>query len=298
MRIGWLSSGRDPAARDLLRRPSRARSATASPLDIACVFCDRSRARSPRATASSTSSTPRLPAVTLSSARSWKEWWRVDTTPGHGEGAHKTTCARRGATPSTSSSAEQLRPFSLDLLVLAGYMLVISPDMCERYAMINLHPALPGGPTGTWQEVIWELLRKDARETGALINLVTPSSTADRCSRTARSRSSAAASTRSGCSSAASASAAASAPSRSTRERREPLFAEIRRGRHGREIPLLYQTVRQFVEGRLRSPDKRCAVFGDLPLDLTEEVEADLAARDAGAESPDAASSSPTVKDR
>jgi len=46
--------------------------------------------------------------------------------------------------------------------------------MCQRYNMINLHPAAPGGPTGTWQEVIWQLINSEAQETGAMMHLVTP----------------------------------------------------------------------------------------------------------------------------
>jgi len=61
-----------------------------------------------------------------------------------------------------------------DLCVLAGYMMITSKEMCQRYNMINLHPAAPGGPTGTWQEVIWQLIDNKARETGVLMNLVTP----------------------------------------------------------------------------------------------------------------------------
>jgi phosphoribosylglycinamide formyltransferase-1 len=63
---------------------------------------------------------------------------------------------------------------SHDLLVLAGYMLILSPQMCRRHTMINLHPALPGGPTGTWQEVIEKLIRERAETTGAMMHLVTP----------------------------------------------------------------------------------------------------------------------------
>jgi len=40
--------------------------------------------------------------------------------------------------------------------------------------MINLHPAAPGGPKGTWQEVIWQLISKQAQETGVMMHLVTP----------------------------------------------------------------------------------------------------------------------------
>ena len=40
--------------------------------------------------------------------------------------------------------------------------------------MINLHPAAPGGPTGTWQEVVWQLIDNKAQETGVMMHLVTP----------------------------------------------------------------------------------------------------------------------------
>jgi phosphoribosylglycinamide formyltransferase-1 len=67
-----------------------------------------------------------------------------------------------------------LAGFHPDLCVLAGYMLIVGREMCQRYNMINLHPAAPGGPTGTWQEVIWQLISGKARETGAMMHLVTP----------------------------------------------------------------------------------------------------------------------------
>ena len=39
-----------------------------------------------------------------------------------------------------------LESYGVELLVLAGYMLITGPDLCARFAMLNLHPALPGGP--------------------------------------------------------------------------------------------------------------------------------------------------------
>ena len=57
----------------------------------------------------------------------------------------------------------RLQGFHPDLCVLAGYMLIVGEEMCQRYNMINLHPAAPGGPTGTWQEVIWQLIDSKAR---------------------------------------------------------------------------------------------------------------------------------------
>lgn len=67
----------------------------------------------------------------------------------------------------------RLEAFSPDVCVLAGYMLIVGPEMCHRYTMLNLHPALPWGPIGTWQEVIWSLLESRAHTTGAMVHLVT-----------------------------------------------------------------------------------------------------------------------------
>jgi folate-dependent phosphoribosylglycinamide formyltransferase PurN len=60
-----------------------------------------------------------------------------------------------------------------DICVLAGYMLIVGGAMCRSYSLLNLHPALPDGPTGTWQEVIWSLIEKRAGQTGAMMHLAT-----------------------------------------------------------------------------------------------------------------------------
>ncbi len=63
--------------------------------------------------------------------------------------------------------------FRPDICVLAGYMLIVGGDMCRRFPLLNLHPALPDGPTGTWQEVIWDLIANRAQQTGAMVHLAT-----------------------------------------------------------------------------------------------------------------------------
>ena len=67
-----------------------------------------------------------------------------------------------------------LKGFEQDICILAGYMLVVGSEMCRKYDMINLHPAAPGGPAGTWQEVIWQLIETEAESTGVMMHLVTP----------------------------------------------------------------------------------------------------------------------------
>jgi folate-dependent phosphoribosylglycinamide formyltransferase PurN len=68
---------------------------------------------------------------------------------------------------------DKLAGSEADVCVLAGYMLIVSGEMCRRYPLLNLHPALPDGPTGTWQEVVWELIETRATKTGAMVHLAT-----------------------------------------------------------------------------------------------------------------------------
>ncbi|MGA1791699.1 MAG: formyltransferase family protein [bacterium] len=69
---------------------------------------------------------------------------------------------------------ERLQGMESEFSVLAGYMLIVSPEMCRRLSLINLHPAPPKGPAGTWQEVIWQLIASKASESGVMIHMVTP----------------------------------------------------------------------------------------------------------------------------
>ena len=67
----------------------------------------------------------------------------------------------------------QLGDYQVDVCVLAGYMLIVGGAMCRQYSLLNLHPALPDGPIGTWQEVIWALIEQRASRTGAMTHLAT-----------------------------------------------------------------------------------------------------------------------------
>lgn len=61
-----------------------------------------------------------------------------------------------------------------DLCVLAGDMTIWGRPRCEHFDAVNLHPAEPGGPKGTWQSVIWEIIKQRARRHGVMMHLVTP----------------------------------------------------------------------------------------------------------------------------
>ena len=173
VKIGWLSSGRDPAARTLLSEVVRRARRDAIELDIGVVFCDRERGEDPESDAFlDLVADLGLPSAVLSSAASWQAW-RARHDRDDRRFANRAALREAWREAFHDEVGRLLDPYRLDLLVLAGYMLIMSPDLCARFATLNLHPALPSGPQGTWQQVIWQLLADEADETGAMVHLAT-----------------------------------------------------------------------------------------------------------------------------
>ncbi|MBI3931756.1 MAG: phosphoglycerate transporter [Chloroflexi bacterium] len=167
LKIGWFSTGRDKAARDLLTVVNNSIKQAEIEAEIAFVFCNREPGESKESDLFlKLVEEYHIPLICFSYQK-----FRA------GEGAAATEPA--GSLPSWRLDYDRevmnrLQSFSPDLCVLAGYMLIVGKEMCRRYNMINLHPAAPGGPTGTWQEVIGQLIDSQARETGVMMHLVTP----------------------------------------------------------------------------------------------------------------------------
>ena len=63
--------------------------------------------------------------------------------------------------------------YKTDIIIAAGYML-FSPVICNYFKILNIHPALPNGPNGTWKNVINDLILTDAQTSGISIHLMTP----------------------------------------------------------------------------------------------------------------------------
>lgn len=70
-----------------------------------------------------------------------------------------------------SEVARLLGPHGAQVGVLAGYMLIFTAPFVATHPILNLHPALPAGPAGTWREVIRHLIRERAVESGAMVHL-------------------------------------------------------------------------------------------------------------------------------
>lgn len=172
--IGWFSSGRDEAARDLLRVVHDDIQSGSIDGRISFVFVTRDRGEKPEsdefiALAESFG----LDVICLSHRRFEPEQRKVGLKESRelGEDSPILVDWRRKY---DARVIEKLSDYEQDIIVLAGFMLITSPEICYEYNMINLHPALPGGPKGTWQEVVWQLMEEDQQKTGVMMHLVTP----------------------------------------------------------------------------------------------------------------------------
>ncbi len=69
---------------------------------------------------------------------------------------------------------KRIAQYDIDFGVLAGYMLIVDPETCRQYTLINLHPALPNTYQGTWEEVLQKVVDNQDTSYGATIHVCTP----------------------------------------------------------------------------------------------------------------------------
>jgi len=264
--LGWFSTGRGKGSRGLLKAVHDSIESGETDAEIAFVFCSREHGETEQTDIflHMVEEEYRIPLVAFSyqkykarvggsASESDKGWpsWRLDYD--------REVMAR-------------LAGFRPDLCVLAGYMLIVGPEMCRKYDMINLHPAAPGGPAGTWQEVIWKLIESGAKSTGAMMHLVTPE--LDRgpvvtyCTFPIRG----------GPFDRGWAEVKGKSASQIKREQGEEnaLFQLIRQHGVVRELPLVITTIQAFSQGRVKiTPDKQVIDTRGKPIrgyDLTAEI--------------------------
>ena len=160
LKLGWFSTGHGEGSRGLLRLAHDQIAGGDMAATIQFVFCNRDPGEDEggdqfHALVKSYG----LPLITLSS-----------------QGFRRERGARRFDEVRADYDQEvikRLGGFQPDLVVLAGYMLFTAEELCNKFTMINLHPAPPGGPVGTWQAVIWHLIEQQAKEAGAQIQRAT-----------------------------------------------------------------------------------------------------------------------------
>ena len=159
--FGWWTTGRDHAAIDLFETVHNAIKNGVIPGKISYVFSSREPGESEFSDRLAKMAADHgIPVVSLSGVR-FRPELRKQNREVWGHAYHKEVLAK-------------VKDFTAQVVVLAGYMWVVSPEVCRKLSIINLHPAAPGGPAGTWQEVIWQLLDQKADRTGVMMHLVTP----------------------------------------------------------------------------------------------------------------------------
>lgn len=172
--IGWFSSGRDEAARDLLRVVFDEIQKGSIKGRLSFVFVTRDRGEKPESDKFIDLAEGYGLDVICLSHRRFEPELRKAALIEYKELGEVSSLMLNWRRKYDAQVMVKLSGYSPDLIVLAGYMLITSPEICHNYSMINLHPALPGGPKGTWQEVIWQLLEEGAEKTGVLMHLITP----------------------------------------------------------------------------------------------------------------------------
>ena len=167
--------------------------------------------------------------------------------------------------------ARLVDPHAAQVGVLAGYMLIFTPPFVSKHPILNLHPALPAGPAGTWREVIRHLIRAQSEESGAMIHLAIPEVDAGPVAAFTRYRIRG-----EGFDALWSELGDASALDDATVEA-SAIFARIRGVQMAYEAPLLVSALQAFADGRMRALPGRILDSTGLdapPLDLTTDVEA------------------------
>jgi phosphoribosylglycinamide formyltransferase-1 len=165
--LGWFTSARGAGSRAMFDAVAAAIAAGDLDARFAAVFCNRDRGEDAvtdeflaHAEAAG------APLVTRSSVAFRREAGGTRSRPGEPLPAWRLEYDR--------AVEEALTEHPFDLGVLAGYMLIFEREFTQRHALLNLHPALPGGPTGTWREVIRQLIRTRPAESGVMLHLAIP----------------------------------------------------------------------------------------------------------------------------
>ena len=266
LRIGWFSTGRGEGSQKLLRASVEAIRGGKLDAEIAFVFSNRERGQSEATDVFFDQIVSYgLPLVTLSDSQFRREHG--------GEVARKGESLPVWRTEYDARVVELLRPYQYTLGMLAGYMLITTEPLLSSRPLLNLHPAAPGGPIGTWQDVTWQLIGQHATRSGVRTHLSTAALDAGPivtyCTYPIHGGS-------------------IDLLWRATDERKVedlrlnenealPLFQEIRRRGSTRELPLVVETLRAFADDRLRIEDGRIfagktKIVGG--YDLTPEIEA------------------------
>jgi phosphoribosylglycinamide formyltransferase-1 len=165
-KIGWFSTGRGQGSLNLLNSIVKAINDKTVKAEISFVFCNREKGDAEGSDRFIEQAKDYGLNLVCFSSKSFMPDLRK-------KGKTDPDALSRWRNKYDAKIMKRLEPFHADITVLAGYMLVVGDVMCKRFDMVNLHPAAPDGPAGTWQEVIWRLIKERAEKSGNMMHLVT-----------------------------------------------------------------------------------------------------------------------------
>jgi len=173
LRIGWFSTGRDRDALTLFSKVHKAiQEGFLEDVEISFVYCNREPGEFPESDEfMAYVKKCNVPLIYLSHRKfmpKLRERGLEESKRGVGSQA-----LEKWREMYDRRLEKLIQNYSVDLNMLAGYMLILSEYFTRRHVMINLHPAPPGGPKGTWQEVIWETIKRRLSEAGCMMHVVT-----------------------------------------------------------------------------------------------------------------------------
>ncbi len=166
-KLGWFATGRGEGSRGILKEVQEAITKGELDAEIEFVFCNRERGETEKTDGFLDMVEGYGPPLVTYSYKDYREsrnlpkpdptqpmpQWRIDYD---------------------REVMKRLEGYNPDLCVLAGYMLINGPELSYKYDFLNLHPAAPDGPAGTWQQVIWYLIENGADRQGVKMHVAIP----------------------------------------------------------------------------------------------------------------------------
>jgi phosphoribosylglycinamide formyltransferase-1 len=265
-KIGWFSTGRGDGSKALLRTAWEAIKSGEINAEIEFVYCTRERGETePTDAYLDMVQNYRIPLVCFS----YQKYRAVRGMPN----PDLSQPLPQWRIDYDNEVLKLLKKFRPDLCYLAGFMIVTGPVMCNKYEIINLHPAAPDGPAGTWQQVIWKLIETNAETQGVKMHVAIPEldmgPTATYCKFPIRG----------GAFDKLWDEIKGKSVAEIKKEQGEenPLFKTIRRHGAARELPLTVETLKVFSEGRVKITKDRQVVDAAGHVisgyDLTEKID-------------------------
>ena len=274
-KIGWFSTGRDEAARELLTTIYNAIEKKELNVEISYVFSDREKGEFKESDKFfNLVESYDIPLITFSSRKFKPEMIR--------SGKKDIETLNKWRIDFDKNIMNLLKNYSVDINVMAGYMLITGDELCKQLNMINIHPAKPNGQKGTWQEVIWQLIENKETETGVMMHLVTENldegppitfckfpiigekfnglwEDFDKKLKYKTLK-----------------------EIKNEEGETNKLFIKIREQGFKRELPLILQTIKEFAQGRVSVENQRIIVGGkviDCGFDLSHEIDEKIESR-------------------